>query len=399
MLPGRAPPALLLCLFLGCASSSQPGSAPASSETLAFSYLTNLIPVDVTVNGATGNAFVDTGNPLVLLDPLTFPSVENLPASGGLVSSITLGTRSVSNVYALPSNAGLTSPDPAFPLGGNIGCSAICSLVASFDYRGAAFGLGPAAPALPAGVEPATSVAFSFLGGGVVDGVTIPRSRIVVNVSLEGNQYAMILDTGATSVTVSQAAFTALTADGRTQIMTGGVETTSGVSTTSLARAASIAVGGVTVDSVVVAHDTSFDTNLAAVSMDAGQTIDGSLGGDFLHDFFVTVDYAASTVHLARYSDLSFAVDEAEEIGIALEAEGNGYVVSGVSTTAGAQGITVGDTVESIDDVDLAGLSLAQATLLLYGKVGSTKVVKFGAAQQVANQTLTVVVEEFLPLK
>jgi hypothetical protein len=242
-------------------------------------------------------------------------------------------------------------------------------------------------------------VAFSFLGGGVVDGVTIPRSRIVVNVSLEGNQYAMILDTGATSVTVSQAAFTALTADGRTQIMTGGVETTSGVSTTSLARAASIAVGGVTVDSVVVAHDTSFDTNLAAVSMDAGQTIDGSLGGDFLHDFFVTVDYAASTVHLARYSDLSFAVDEAEEIGIALEAEGNGYVVSGVSTTAGAQGITVGDTVESIDDVDLAGLSLAQATLLLYGKVGSTKVVKFGAAQQVANQTLTVVVEEFLPLK
>jgi hypothetical protein len=207
----------------------------------------------------------------------------------------------------------------------------------------------------------------------------------------------MILDTGATSVTVSQAAFTALTADGRTQIMTGGVETTSGTSTTSLARAAKIIVGGVEVDSVVVAHDTSFDTNLASVSMDAGQTIDGSLGGDFLHDFFVTIDYAASTVQFARYSDVGFAVDDAEALGIALEAEGNDYDVSAVSTAAAAQGISVGDTVLAIDDVALSGLALSQATLPLYGKVGSTKVVKFGAAQQVANQSLTMVVEEFLP--
>jgi hypothetical protein len=394
---GRAPPLLLLCVVLGCASTSQPGSAPPTPETQAFSYLTNLIPVGVTVDGATGNAFVDTGNPLVLLDPLTFPGVVNLPTNGGLVPSITVGTRNLSNVYTLPSNAGLTSPDPAFPLGGNIGCTAICSLVASFNYRDVTFALGPTAPAPPSGLEPATTLGFSFLGGGVDDGVTIPKSRIVVMVSLEGNDYAMILDTGASSVTVSQAAFTALTADGRTQIQTGGVETTSGVSTTSLARAASVGLGGAEVDSVVVAHDPSFDSNLAAISMDAGQTIDGSLGGDFLHDFYVTVDYVASTLHLARYSDLGFAVDQAEALGIALETDGNDYAVSAVSTAAGAQGISVGDAVTSIDDVDLSGLALSQATLLLYGKVGSTKVVTFGAAQQVANETVTMVVEEFLP--
>jgi len=396
MLAGRAP-ALLLCIVLGCASSSQPGSVPPTPENQAFSYLTNLIPVDVTISGETGNAFVDTGNPLVLLDPLTFPSIVSLPQTGGPVSSMTVGTRSLRNVYALPSNAGLTSPDPAFPLGGNIGCTAICSLVASFNYRDVTFALGPTAPAPPSGLEPAISLGFSFLGGGVDDGVTIPKSRIVVMVSLEGNDYAMILDTGASSVTVSQAAFTALTADGRTQIQTSGVETTSGVSTTSLARAASVGVGGAEVDSVVVAHDPAFDTNLAAISMDAGQTIDGSLGGDFLHDFYVTVDYAASTVQLARYSDLGFAVDQAESLGIALTAEGNDYAVSAVSTAASAQGIDAGDTVTSIDGVDLSGLTLSQATLLLYGKVGSTKIVKFGAAQQVANETLTMVVEEFLP--
>jgi hypothetical protein len=181
--------------------------------------------------------------------------------------------------------------------------------------------------------------------------------------------------------------------------MTGGVETTSGVSSSSLARAASIVVGGVEVDSVVVAHDTSFDTNLGAVSMDAGQTIDGSLGGDFLHDFYVTVDYAASTVHLARYSDLGFAVDQGEQIGIGLEAEGSDYVVSGTSSAAAAKGISVGDLVVAIDDVNLSGLSLAQASLPLFGKVGSTKTVKFGSAAQVENQTLSLLVEEFLPLK
>ena len=41
---------------------------------------------------------------------------------------------------------------------------------------------------------------------------------------------------------------------------------------------------------------------------------------------------------------------------------------------------------------------MSQATLLLYGPVGSTKTVTFGAAAQLTNQSLALVVEEFLPL-
>jgi len=271
--------------------------------------------------------------------------------------------------------------------------------VAAFDYKGAAFFLGPSAPAAPSGLEPESTFPFSFEGGSVLDGVNVPRSRVVVQVSLEGTMYSMILDTGASSITVSQAAFSALTADGRVQITGGSTETTGGTSTSSLTRAASVAVGGVTVDSVVVAHDTSFDTNLAAISTDVGKTIDGSLGGDFLHDFFVTIDYPASTVHLARYSDLSWAIDQGEQIGIALEASGSSYVIEGASPTVAGMGVSNGDVVDSIDGVPLSGLSLAQETVLLYGPVGSTKSVHFGTAAQVENQTLTMTVEEFLPLK
>jgi hypothetical protein len=390
--------ASLLLPLLGCASSPSPGSAPPTPETQAFSYLFNLIPVDVTIAGASGQGYVDTGDPLMLLDPTTFPSVNDLPPNGGPVPSMTVASQSVTNAFALSSSAGLTSPDPAFPIGANVGCTAVCAYVAAFDYRGASFFLGSSAPTPPTGLEPETTMGFSFLGGETLDGVAIPRSRIVVTVSLEGTHYNMILDSGASIVTVSQAAFTALTADGRAQLMGGDVETTSGTSTSSLTRAASIAVGSVEVDSVVVAHDTSFDTNLAAISMDAGETIDGSLGGDFLHDFYVTVDYPSTTLHFARYSDLSFAIDEAEQIGISLNQGGSDYFVGAVSTDAAAQGITVGDQVVAIEGIALSGLTVSQATLPLYGPVGSTKSVQFGTAAQVANQTLQMVVEELLPL-
>ncbi len=392
---------LALASLVACSSSNQgaPGSATATPETQAFSYLTNLIPVDVTAGSTTGPGFVDTGNPFVLLDPAVFSAASGLAANGGTVPSMTIGTQAVSDVYVVPTANGLTSPDPAFPLTANVGCTGICSFVAAFDYKGAAFALGASAPTPPAGLEPELTLPFLFEGGSVISGVTVPRSRVVVPVSLEGTMYSMIVDTGASLTTVSQAAFTALTADGRTQLMTAGIETTSGTSTASITRAASVAVGSATVDSVIISHDTSFDTNLAAISTDVGHTIDGSLGGTFLHDFFVTIDYPKTTLHLARYTDLSFAIDQAEAIGIELNQQGQTYSVSAVSPKAAGMGIAVGDVVTSIDGVELAGLALAQANLTLYGKVGSTKSVTFGEATSVANQTLALTVEEFLPLK
>jgi hypothetical protein len=403
LLSSAAPLALasLAWLSVACSSASSggaPSGSPPTPETQAFSYLTNLIPVDVEVSGTTGQGFVDTGNPFVLLDPGVFSAASSLPTNGGYVPSMTIDTQAVSNVYVVPTASGLTSPDPAFPLTANVGCTGICSFVAAFDYKAAVFALGATAPALPAGLEPEITLPFMFEGGSVLDGVTVPRSRVVVQVSLEGTMYSMIVDTGASLMTVSQAAFTALTADGRTQLMTSGIETTSGTSTASVTRAASVAVGGATVDSVVISHDTSFDTNLAAISTDVGHTIDGSLGGTFLHDFVVVIDYPSTTLHLSRYTDLDFAIDEGEAIGIALDEQGGTYSVSAASPKAAGQGIAMGDVVTSIDGVQLGGLAIAQANVLLYGKVGATKSVSFGEATNVANQTLTLTVEEFLPL-
>jgi C-terminal processing protease CtpA/Prc len=160
-----------------------------------------------------------------------------------------------------------------------------------------------------------------------------------------------------------------------------------------------VTVGGVEVDRVVVAHDTSFDAHLASVSMDAGKTIDGSLGGTFLRDFYVTVDYPKHTLGLARYTDTSFLLDQAELIGITLGIdEANDYVVNAATGDAAKKGVTVGDVILAIDGTTLSSVSEIQVEALLYGKVGSTRLVKFGTAATLSKMTVPILVDETLPL-
>jgi len=399
--------ALAVVVLGACGSSSSngltsndasvpPWIAPSAGDLAAFSYLTDTIPATITVDGARGLAVIDTGDPWVLLDPTTFPAAASLSQSGGTVPSIALAGTSTNDPWVYGSTTGDVDIDPTFAIEANVGCTVLCGLVASFNYRDVTLTLGSATT--PSGLEASTTLGFMLLGG---DGTSMfPASRIVVTVSLEGKDYSMILDTGATDVTVSAAAFAALTADGRTQI-SGGVDTTSGMSTSSLTRAATVAVGGVVVDGVVIAHDPSFDTNqLSQLSSDVGYTIDGSLGGTFLHDFYVTVDYAKEQLTLARYQDLSFILDQGELIGITLGVvSGTGvYEVTAVSGDAATKKVSVNDVVTAIDGTDLASVSSLQVAALIYGKVGSTKQVTFGKAAKLANMTVPILVDETLPL-
>jgi hypothetical protein len=389
----------------GCGSSSTPallgdGSSaalPSADDLQAFSRLTNAIPAEVEVDGATNYGVIDTGNPWALLDPAAFPAASSLSTNGGTLDAITTGGKTIDKPFSFGTTAGNVTVGSGFTLHGNLGCSVLCGQVASFDYRAVSFVLGGSSP--PSDVAAPVSIDFALSGGGTTDGIVLPPSRLVVPVTIEGATLMMIVDTGATDITISASAYGAIVADGRTQIDGGMSQTTSGTSDSSITRVASAIVGGVKVDRPVVAHDSSFDANLADVSSDVGTTIDGSLGGTFLRNFFVTVDYPSQTMDLAAYPDLSFTIDQGEMVGVLLAIDTTGaYRVSQVSATAAALGVTVGDTVTAIDGQDLSTVSHLQIATFLYGHMGATKTFSFSTAASLSNQNIAVPVEEMLPL-
>ncbi len=392
----------------GCGSSSSPAllgsqtvtaSPPSPADLVAFSRLTNAIPTEISADGSTAYGVVDSGNPWVLLDPAAFPTAATLPANGGALDAITAGGFTRTKPYVIATSTGDVSGDSTLTLRGNLGCSVLCGQVASFDYRAVTFTLGDAAPAdAPTDLGASLSVPFTLSGGGSDDGVPIPASRVVVPVVIEGITFSMIIDTGASDVILSADAYNGIVADGRVQTDGGMSQTTTGTSDSSITRVRSIVVGGATVERPIIGHDAAFDANIAEVSADVGHTIDGSLGGTFLRNYYVTLDYPSQTVNLAPYPDTSFLLDQGEMIGITVQYVDGAYLVSEVSTATAALGVNVGDIVVSIDGQDLASISPLQVATLFYGTVGATKKVTFGAAATLEDQTLDLTVEEMLPL-
>ncbi len=253
-----------------------------------------------------------------------------------------------------------TSPDPEIALGGLLGCPILCNNLIALNYRDTILTIG-STPAID-GVLPEIKLPFAFEGGGSsvqINGATvpIPKSRIIVDVMIESISYRMMVDTGASEVTVDADTYSAITADGRAQLTSGGVETASGESSASYTRTNAMSLGGATATGVVVAHDTSFDQNLASLSTDAGETVHGSLGGSFLNHFYLTIDYPGTELHLAPYQDTSFVYDTAEIVGIELGAGlSTGYSIAGVvpGTDAARKGASPGDIIVAIDGTSVA---------------------------------------------
>jgi C-terminal processing protease CtpA/Prc len=66
-------------------------------------------------------------------------------------------------------------------------------------------------------------------------------------------------------------------------------------------------------------------------------------------------------------------------------------------TDAEAKGVSIGDSIVAVDDQALAQLGPVAAHALLSGPVGSQKMVQFGSAATLSNQTVALLVEDLLP--
>ena len=392
----------------------------------------NLIFVNASMNmmaespGSFG-MLIDSGSPVVLIDPALFGATPPTTVAE-IPTTINLGLLDATGapVVVIDDAPVLQVSDAtmdALGIGGVLGGNVMRHFSVQLDYSAPmmeGFCLGCTASTARTDVElPGGVVPFTLKGGGhsavtlgidaqgnAIDSpaIDIPPTRIPVTVTLDGTNYAFIVDTGATEVSLRSTVYSQLVSDGRAESGIA-IMTTGGASNASVTRAKTITVGGVTVldAPVMTIVSTPPDALLDSMSTELGTQIDGLLGGSFLRNFLVSIDYPKGQLHLQPYLTPPIP-DEFRRVGftIGLDAIGPHFRVVSVypNTNAAAQGIMTSDEVVSVDGMSLASVGLVvTADRLLDGTPGTSKMITFGTTQNPANanQTLSVLVDDLIP--
>ncbi|HMC95943.1 MAG TPA: aspartyl protease family protein [Polyangia bacterium] len=398
---------------------------------------TNLVFANAALNGTpevqAGLAFgmlIDTGSPVVLIDP-SFFNMPGPATNADITGNINLGlvdksgaiVLTLDNIPALKlSDAMMTSLGFGGILGGNV----MRQFSVQLNYADPmdAFRLGDSGME-PDGVEtPGAAIPFTLKSGGTATvalsdkvmspAVTIPPTRIALTLNIDGtdaaHQFHFLLDTGASEVSVRGSVYDMLIADGRPQLPGFQITTVLGGSNAAVTRARTITIGGETVTNVPVmtimnAPGDPPDALLDEIGGELGYQLDGLLGGSFLRNFLVTIDYPHGQLHLQRYATETW-VDEFQRVGIGLGGTpltSQHYYNAGVvypGTDAANQGILVGDEIVSIDGTQLdQPLDPITADNLLNGTVGTTKAIGLGMTHAAAltNTTVNVLVDDLIP--
>jgi hypothetical protein len=440
---GIARPALLSLLLttvLGCGGSNESPLTPLMTSGMLGEPSTavisnNLVFVNASMNTmdqtpGTFGMLIDTGSPVVLIAPTLFNTPP--PTTDAQISTkVDLGLLDASGkpvvvVEQAPVLQVSSAMMDALGFGGILGGSVMHQFSVQLDYSAPmmeGFCLGCTAGGR-SDVLPDNVVSFTLKGGGdsaVTLGtdsqghpinspaVRIPPTRIPVTVLIDGIAHTCIVDSGATEVSLRSTVYDALIADGRAQLSGGiAIMTIAGASGAAVTRAKTIAVGTASVANAPVMTIMSGDPSapdplLSNISKEIGTTIDCLLGGSFLRNFLVTIDYPGGQLHLEPYTTLPIP-DEFRRVGltIGLDATATHFVVASVypNTDAASQGIMVNDEVVSIDGTSLTSVQyVGAADQLLDGTVGTTKMVTFGTTRSAANggKTLTVQVDDLIP--
>jgi hypothetical protein len=365
-------------------------------QPVPATVFSSVVLVNGAVDGVAGGPFlVDTGAPVTLVNPDAFAAAA-LPTGDTYLGTLAVGALTIHDVPAI----GSTTLVP-FGFGGILGGNVICQFQTSFDYRVPAVVLGEAAP--PSDVEVAgVTASFRLEGGGngVVPAATrpvaFPATRIVLHALLEGTDRVMMVDTGASTIVLRDSVFTQLVSDGRGVLSDLPITMVGTMSLARVTRVRSLSVAGAVVTGAPAA--TIGDTVLDNVGQEVGHPLDGLIGGSYLREFYVTIDYPRGELHLRRYANLDHIVDEFQRVGIVLNTAPAGamhrYAIFRVypGTDAERQGLMVGEAIVAIDGVALDNVPPSDVDALLLGPAGASRQITLSTRE------VTVRIDDLLPL-
>lgn len=369
-----------------CAWGANATAAPATI-TVPMQVELNRPYVDVTLTGPAGqsvtaHAYVDTGGGALLLSaglakqlglktagkPLRSQGETLAPTT---TPALSLGGKQIDTtgahayiVTAAPRTLAHTDAEMMLP--GNV----LLRYVAVFDYPAHTFTLADSHNFKPDG-----STVQATFGGGMP----------VVRASIAGTAYGFLLDTGGQYCMVSIAKLDAWAkrhpdwpritgAYGPANMLFGKPE-----AQLSMLRIAALQWGPFRIDNTgaVSRGVGNYERFMSGV---VGTPIIGSIGGNVLRHFRVTIDYPAGKIYLAgpaRTRDAAL-----DMVGVMLEpAARGGYEVTAVAP--GVRGITPDDRLLGVDGHDVTATPFSRVMGLLSGTPGSKRslVVERGSAR------------------
>jgi Aspartyl protease/PDZ domain len=431
---------ILATATLSCGGSTGPQPAGISTTGTLGEPTTALISGNLIFVNASMNAMdedlgsfgmlIDSGSPVVLIDPSLFNTPPPTTAAQ-IPTTVNLGLLDASGqpVVVIDNAPALqlsTAMMDTLGFGGILGGDVMRDFSVQLDYSAPlmeGFCLGCTASTTRTDVQlPGGVVPFTLKGGGrspVTLGtdaqgdpinspvVTIPPTRIPVTVTLDGTDYPFIVDSGATEVSLRSTVYAQLVSDGRAQLVSGiAIMTIAGASNASITRAKTITVGSETVMDapVMTIMSDPADQLLDGISGELGTQIDGLLGGSFLRNFLVSIDYPNGQLDLQPYLTPPIP-DEFRRVGITigLDATGTNFVVSSVypNTDAAAKMIMVNDQIVAVGGTSLASVGyVAAADQLLDGTPGTSKMISFGKKTgdpALSDATISVMVDDLIP--
>lgn len=387
--------ALAACAGDGLWVEGEPG------QETAIAVVVDTPRVRATVEGAgEGTFLVDTGAPFSVADVDSFPQ---LAPGVHRVDLAAFGLRFAD--YELLAYDALGGA----PIDGLIGADLLCALPAVFDYRGGRAWLLDEPPATwPADVAAAEPIwvdvavrgggTYSAIGCPACGTVDRPPTRVIARVVIEGMPVAALVDTGASSLTLSEDLVARLGDGGRPRLDGVTVDTAQGPLPAYLTRVGRVEVSAATRTSVPALVIPGWDA-FAALSAEAGERVDAIVGGSLLRYFAFAIDCAGRRIALGAYADTPH-VDPREFIGPGFELAGGPgqWQIALVypATDAAAKGLQVGDRVtelggESLADADAAEIDAIVAAV----DVGEPIAVTIDRAGSL--ETIDVLVEDLLP--
>jgi hypothetical protein len=288
-------------LLFACGGGSS-GGVGTDGRVVQGTIEHGVISVPVVLDSAPSMPFVvDTGSPLMLVDPNRFPTL-NLPTGISQASTVDIGAIHLTDVTIVAASpCGMmvcTGTQPAGLLGGDV----LVGFALTLDYKKPAVGFGVSTN--PTGIGAPVMTPFDLAGGGTVTApggdasLTQPATRIAVSVTIEGTVHPFVLDTGSSPVVLRPEIYQQITSDGRPQT-TVSISTVTGTQMQPATTLNSVALAGAT-ESNIEAVSSPVDLDL--LSVEVGHTIDGLLGGAYLQHFVVQIDYPAQQITLWPYT-------------------------------------------------------------------------------------------------